>query len=725
MYLPKMNEPKMYSSTISQFGGYDHRTTCPVNGGYEMQNLSGDESPALAPRKPRGKLAFNKGTVSGITVNERLYCVIGNAIYDEDGTKIVLDPQDGSEVLVENGALKNGYANRKLINMGAQIVIFPDKVMFNTREIDPTAHTVPCYGLENLRSSISGTQVNGGRLCLTKEGSGLQNPWAGSGTNRMYMAVYEKKPDAEDYDSASYLFDKMIDGTDRPENWAWNSDFKWKTGTEEDSGDIYYYTESPGQMLDLSGLLYCNPEAVPPTLYELIRYEGSTGAYSRFKWVEVKNPLIKLTCNNANGYGVGTRRSDYYNVEDPTSPTTSKKRAGNGIGKYFNVGDVLELVKETYRYKSGEKELSPTQTSCGNVFSEKHTIYEVGEDYIVFDGELDMLAFWYPGTTTSSSNYFNDITAKRAVPDMDFVCENNNRLFGCSSQNHEIYASKLGDPKNWYNYAGISTDGYAATVGTDGDFTGCIAHLGSVLFFKEDCIHRLYGTQPSNFQLTVTECNGLEKGSAESLCVIDEVLYYLSPRGPVAFDGNLPVALYAPLGDIRYSNGVGGKRKGKYYLSALRSDNTSDLLVYDPAVGTWHMEDHKRFTAFAPYHDDLLGVCGAEIWAMGGEYGTAEAAVSWRFVSGVFGADSFEFDHISKILIRLMADKGTKIQIFMQYDYGEWHHAFSCTATESRAFVIPVIPHRCDTMRIRIDGLGGAKLSAISVYTERGSEIRG
>jgi hypothetical protein len=726
MYLPKMNEPRLSSTTISQFGGYDHRATCSVNCGYDMENMSSNHAPHLAPRSPRGKLNFNKGQISGVTVNEQIYCVIENAVYDESENKIILDPKDGSFALVENGSLKGNYTIRKLVNMGAQIVIFPDKIMFNTREIDSTTHTVPCYGLENIRSSITGTSVNGGRLCLTKEGSSIQNPWAGSQSIRLFQAVNEKIPDADNYDDASFLFNKMVDGSDRPSDWVWNDEVgnNWKTGTETDSGDKFYYTNSASNMLDLSGALYCNPELSPPKLYEFVKYQIDEDIHMRFKWVEVKNPLIKLTCSYCNAFGNSLRKSDYYNVYDPDNGSISNTRATNGIGKYFNVGDVIELTKEVYRYKSGEKEMSQTQSNCGNVFSEKHTVYEVGEDYIVFDGELDMLAFWY-SLSTSSSSYFNDINVKRAVPNMDFVCENNNRLFGCSSENHEIYASKLGDPKNWYSYAGISTDGYAATVGTDGDFTGCIAHLGSVLFFKEDCIHRLYGTQPSNFQLSVTECNGLQKGSDGSLCVLDEILYYLSPRGPVAFDGNLPASLYDPLGDVKYTSGVGGKLRGKYYLSVLRSDNTADLLVYDTGNGMWHVEDHTRFTAFVPYHDDLLGVCGTALWSLGGGYGTKEASVGWKFVSGEFGSDSFEFEHIAKLLIRLTAEKGTKIKASMQYDGGEWNHAFSCTATESRAFTIPIIPRRCDTMRIRLEGQGGAKLLALSIYTEKGSEIRG
>ena len=49
---------------------------------------------------------------------------------------------------------------------------------------------------------------------------------------------------------------------------------------------------------------------------------------------------------------------------------------------------------------------------------------------------------------------------------------------------NEIYASKLGDFKNWNCYAGRSTDSYVATRGSDGPFTGAADYLGSPLFFR-------------------------------------------------------------------------------------------------------------------------------------------------------------------------------------------------------------------------------------------------
>ena len=57
---------------------------------------------------------------------------------------------------------------------------------------------------------------------------------------------------------------------------------------------------------------------------------------------------------------------------------------------------------------------------------------------------------------------------ERRVPDLDFLTECDNRVWGCSSRENVIYGCKLGDPTNWFSYRGIAEDSYAVTVGSDG-----------------------------------------------------------------------------------------------------------------------------------------------------------------------------------------------------------------------------------------------------------------
>ena len=95
------------------------------------------------------------------------------------------------------------------------------------------------------------------------------------------------------------------------------------------------------------------------------------------------------------------------------------------------------------------------------------------------------------------------------MPELDFVTECDNRVWGCSKKENVIYGCTLGDPTNWYSYQGTAADSYAVTVGSDGPFTAAASCLGCVLFFKENCIHRLYGTKPSEYRLSSVRCRGV------------------------------------------------------------------------------------------------------------------------------------------------------------------------------------------------------------------------
>ena len=69
------------------------------------------------------------------------------------------------------------------------------------------------------------------------------------------------------------------------------------------------------------------------------------------------------------------------------------------------------------------------------------------------------------------------VTVARRVPDLSLVLGFENRLWGCSADGHTIYASKLGDAKNWNCFMGLASDSYAMTIGAPGPFTGCSSHM--------------------------------------------------------------------------------------------------------------------------------------------------------------------------------------------------------------------------------------------------------
>lgn len=285
--------------------------------------------------------------------------------------------------------------------------------------------------------------------------------------------------------------------------------------------------------------------------------------------------------------------------------TTYVKIESKDIGKGFKKEDAVEL--------SGV-DTDREEIYNNYDFNTTNILFDCGDDYLVVVGLINK--------HFTNRRY---IQAKRVLPKLDYVCEYNNRLWGCSSEDHEIYCSKLGDPKNWRSYRGIASDSFAATVGTAGDFTGCIAYNGTVLFFKEEGVHKLYGTDPQNFQIDWYPMRGVQKGSEKSMVVLNEFLFYKSRDAICAYDGSQPAAISDVFGDKMYYDAVAG-RYGDKYIVSLKRKETREEHEKDPRTkkvynhvypqdvdmeevwypGEWHPKcresyeyEHDRFETYA------------------------------------------------------------------------------------------------------------------------------
>ena len=387
--------------------------------------------------------------------------------------------------------------------------------------------------------------------------------------------------------------------------------------------------------------------------------------------------------------------------------TTYIKISAAGIGLPFSENDGVTISGIT---DEDLKDLNNTMV-----------IWARGDNYIVVTGILDQ------ATTQEAA-----ITVKRQMPHMDFIIESENRLWGCrygTALNgevvNEIYASKLGDFKNWNCFAGISTDSYAATVGTDGQFTGAIAHLGYPLFFKENCVHKVYGNYPANYQIQTTTCRGVQKGCEKSLAIVNEVLYYKARSGVCAYDGSLPTEISAAFGEINYHNAVAGSLGNKYYISMSDDNEQWHLFVYDSMKGMWHREDDTQATCFCNCRGDLYYIDYADdqIKTVRGTGITETAPIKWQAVTGIIGTDSPDKKYVSRIDVRMSLQVGTRVSFYAEYDSsGEWEHLFSMDGVTLKTFAVPVRPMRCDHMRLKIIGTGDAKIFSICKTVEQGSD---
>lgn len=381
-----------------------------------------------------------------------------------------------------------------------------------------------------------------------------------------------------------------------------------------------------------------------------------------------------------------------------------------GIGKSFNQYDGVQLT--------GFRDAG---------LYDKHIIRDKGEDYITVTGVLD-----------KAVEISTPVSVNRNIPDMDFICENGNRLWGCSSKRNEIYASKLGDPTNFNVFMGISTDSYAASVGTDGNFTGAVSFRGYVLFFKENCVHKVYGQNPP-YTITTSYIRGVQKGSHRSLVCLNEALYYKSRSGICSYEGGVPMCVSTHLGDEYYTDAVGGSCGNKYYVCMSDKLGKRQLFVFDEEKSLWHREDNVDIKEFSYNNGNLYFIMKSgdtnKLGIIDGEncYGSftgelrgpsLEADFEWCAQSGIWGLSLPENKYYSNITIRAVGNKGAKLRIYFELDSSNiWLKQAEKTIDKTGSFTLPFITPRCDHMRIRITGKGDVKIYSISRKVELGSEL--
>ena len=395
----------------------------------------------------------------------------------------------------------------------------------------------------------------------------------------------------------------------------------------------------------------------------------------------------------------------------------------------------------TYHFEEGgqftlTEDLSEGDTLTWNGTSIDAVIGGVSSTIAVTTGEDgELLVFSDIPTNYTEAG---TLSLGREVPDLDFVCVNENRLWGCKGDT--IYASALGDPFNFNVFDGLSTDSWQSAVPDEGDFTACVSYGGYPIFFKENSICKVQGDKPSNFQWTIANRFGVKEGSSWSLAVAGETLFYLSRAGICSYNGGAPRVISEPLGaNTRWAEASGGSDGIRYYVSLVDYDDSdvSGLYVFDTRYGVWHREDDS-WGMFAFCYESLYMLTDSGyLYRLDGDtyYGSAEDSLDWQ----VKFADSDNFYETTdsnsqnkkgplRLLIRATLAQDSTIDVKIKYDDGSTKTIGTITGSSSekkKTYIIPMILRRCDHYRLSLDGTGDAVIYSITVERYSGSQFQG
>lgn len=354
-------------------------------------------------------------------------------------------------------------------------------------------------------------------------------------------------------------------------------------------------------------------------------------------------------------------------------------------------------------------------------------LYAVGgdentDDYVVVVGLL----------REACTDEGQTLKLERRLPQMDYVCECQNRLWGCfygssgGENRNEIYCSALGDFKNFRQYLGLSTDSWTTSVGSDGPWTGAVNYLGSPCFFKENRIHRVTVSAAGAHQLEETCCRGVQRGSHKSLCVVGETLLYKSRTDLCAWQGGFPRSVSEDLGEERYYEAAAGSFGEKYYVSMRNGAGDWSLFVYDLARGLWYREDDLHALCFAQSDDSLycIDAENGKLWDLQGAVGAREEQLSWNAETGPQSFAMADRKYLSRFDLKLQLAEGGRLRAWLNYDSGEeWIQAGEIEGRGLETILLPVRPRRCDHMRLRLEGRGELRLFSVTRTLRKGSDL--
>lgn len=662
MNYPKLNEIPTTRDLLDKFKGYNHNLRIGEGEFYDMKNLTGDDYPILSPRKKRGT-AFTTTRPNGMCSNTKFCYVDGRYFYIDD------TPYD----------LKLTDDKKELVSIGSNVVVMPDQKYINTVKVSERGNLR--LGVFDLPDKIQGSDIEPKLKIVAIRGVN-DTTFVAIETPLLIARAGQKLPTA-----TAELKDAIA--------FVWNQN---PTGTSS------------------------KPQ---PPQYEVRHCEYQIGG--TYTWSE-RLPMGDRPNNSGFKIGIYSEDDDTeyweYTISEIEKATAEDKSVILG-GLYEGMSNVSRILYSTKFQVDGVEK----KGLVIDMFSAWRGLPDPTDRNAFVEWLFEGVDTVQTRTTATPISVETPEAKNSIMPKLDYIIESENRLWGCKyglNNNgewvNEIYSSRLGDFKDWVvPDPVVSTSPYRINVGTSGKFTGAINYGGKPIFFKEDCMHRVFGDY-TPYSCVATPCKGVQEGCSKSLVIVNDVLYYKSRTGICAYDGSLPVEISSNFGDKQYTDAVGGAIGNKYYIS-MKDVETGEheMFVYDTVKRLWHKEDNTQATQFCNHQGNLYYISRDDnfIHVVKGTGDDSEAPIKWGAETGILGATTPDDKYVTRIDLRMSVAKGSKVSLHIEYDsMGEWERLMEIEGLTLNTFTVPVIPRRCDHFRLKFEGEGDAKIFSISKTLE-------
>ena len=433
-----------------------------------------------------------------------------------------------------------------------------------------------------------------------------------------------------------------------------------------------------------------------------------------------------------------------------------------GNKEFAETGAFIFILPDRAYFNSNSKKL--TYYASGSVRqTESHIIDEISDNYIKFaNSSLSILTMFKADDTVNvefvykdgkvqkatgtvkSITYMNDKTAYiyftanifvdidgrvqnlvrikmyNTIPELNHICAASNRMWGCDDKT--VYCSAFGAPDKWQYFetgaAGVSDNSWSVQpFDSSGEFTGCVTLGDKPIFFKENKVYIVYGSNPSDFTLQAYDVPGTASGSSKSIAVIKDEVFYLSPEGVIRFSGGMSDNISNDFFE-QLENGTAGTDGTRYYLSA-QTGSGYKIFVFNTQNGKWCIEDEKKVSNYTTYKRRLFMLTGNDILCANPgalpypilRSGAEEEEESF-IEFGDYYCDSPDKKAVSKLYLRFTVEQSGTVEIDINYDSEKndsgriWRIIKTISPGSKKSYVLPVIPRRADHFRLRIKGKG-------------------
>ena len=678
MEIPSLRFGYKNRDSLSEFAGYDHNKRIADNAFYDMRNMSSRYRPCLAPRERRGRVKTVFTTTSngndtnhntmhtcrGMIAKDHLYWI------DDDGSSVKFydDNSEVADVTSELATLgrldsNNKPIERTLISMGAYIVIFPDKIRYNTKAQGAEPKVIKLEQSVELPTASATDKVyfqitrEDGSTFLVREG--VWRPYGGENGRNTFIL-----------DHIPTKADRLVE-----QGGEWIE-------TDLEDGDYWIDTSSEHVSLKLYSKVEGDWESIPTTFVKIAHQYLATGTEPKFKagdavTISGFNSEILKQFNNTmivSASGTETREIGGQSVPLGWITVTGLLDGVEGIEYTQNLGIQFRRLCPTMDYVCESKNriwgCRYGRNSDGSIVNE------------IYSCALGDPTNWYKFQGTAADSY--QVTLGTDGEFTGIAAYDDQILFFKEKYIHKIFGTK---PSN-FQATFSTTNGIRK-----GSDRSAVIINETLYYLSKNGVMAYSGGTPVSLHAPFAEqrfTDGVAGGQGDRyfICMTETVtnercLWCFDIKNQLWFkEDAVDIDHFATLQENIFVSGEGE-------LAVLNGE------TYD------YVSLNTNFVLE-----------------------NTEPAVEWFAETGDIGLLQYDEKYYSDIQIRFDCEAGSEVHIAFQYDdSGKWIEKYAVRNDRRRAYNIPFVSPRCDHMRIKFFGRGKVIVYNISKFYEGGGEI--